>query len=146
MQPELNDLLRETFGPNPFGVGFDPERWERWMPLANLSIRGDQWVVRVELPEVAPNAVSLSVVGNQLLIQGERRQPEKFKAEEFIFQECPYGPFERVITLPDAIPENQVHAIFEQGVLYITLPATGRKGKKIEIHPENPTRDLSEAA
>ncbi|MDC4226840.1 MAG: hypothetical protein MPW15_21990 [Candidatus Manganitrophus sp.] len=29
MQRELNDLFRKTFGPDPFGVEFDPERWKR---------------------------------------------------------------------------------------------------------------------
>ena len=146
MQHELNDLLRETFGPDPFGVDFDPERWEKWMPLADLYRRGIQWVVRVELPEVDPNEVSLSMIGNQLLIQGERKEPEKFKAEEFIFQECPYGPFERVVTFPDAVPEDQIHAYFEHGVLYITLPVIEEKRKKIEIQSGERPRDISEAA
>jgi HSP20 family protein len=146
MQHELNDLLRKTFGPDPFGVDFDPERWEKWMPLADLYRRGGQWVVRVELPEVEPNGVSLSTVGNRLLIQGERKQPERLKGEEFIFQECLYGPFERVITFPGAIPEDQIQASFEEGVLYITLPAMETQGKKIEIQSGEPPQSISDAA
>lgn len=136
MQRELNDLFRKTFGPDPFGVDFDPERWERWMPSADFYARDGQWVVRVELPEVNPNDVRLSMVNNRLLIEGERKPPEGFSEENSIFHECPYGSFERVITLPAAVSEDQIQARHHQGVLYITLPAVEEMGTSIEIESE----------
>lgn len=146
MQPALNDLLVRTFGPDPFAVDFDPERWERWMPSVDLYEWNGQWIARVELPGVDPEAVSLSMIDNRLLIQGERKPPEGFKPESRIFQECPYGPFERVITLPAPVPESRVQARYQQGVLYITLPAMGAQGKRIEIQSEAPPEEASEAA
>lgn len=138
MQHELNDLLRNTFGPDPFGVDFDPDRWERWMPLVDLY-RGDgQWVVRVEVPGVDPAEVSLSVTGNRLLIQGDRKPPEAFRLEESIFQECPFGPFERVVTFPADIPEGRIQARYDRGVLYITFPEIATQGMKIEIESDGP--------
>ncbi len=151
MQHELNDLFRKTFGPDPFGIDFDPERWERWMPPADFYARDGEWVIRVELPEVNPSEVSLSMVNNRLLIEGERKPPEGFSEENSLFQECPYGPFERVITLPAAVPEDQIQARHHQGVLYITLPAINEKGKSIEIESEEneseePSEEESKAA
>ncbi|GEM_PF-537976 len=146
MQHELNDLLKQTFGPDPFAVDFDPERWERWMPSADLYERDGQWIARIELPGMAMDEISLSVVGNRVLVQGERKPPEGFDPENLIFQECPYGPFERVITFPAPIPENQVRAYYQQGVLYITLPALAEKGKRIEIQSEAPPEEESKAA
>jgi HSP20 family protein len=138
MQHELNDLLRSTFGPDPFAVDFDPERWERWMPPADLYKRDNDWIVRTELPGIDPADLSLSVVGNHLVIEGERKPPEGFKPEESIFQECPFGPFERVVTLPAAIAEDAIQARYDRGVLYITFPAVEMKGRKIEIESEEP--------
>lgn len=138
IQHELNDLLRNTFGPDPFGIDFDPERWERWMPPADLYLQGGRWVVRVELPEIDPGEVSLSVVGNRLWIQGERKPPEGFKPEESIFHECPFGPFERVVTLPAAVSEDEIQARYDRGVLYVTLPVLETKGRKIKIQSEEP--------
>jgi len=136
MQRELNDLFKKTFGRDPFGVDFDPERWERWMPPADFYARDGQWIIRVELPEVSPSDVSLSIIGNRLLIEGERKPPDGFQEENSIFHECPYGPFERVVTLPGAVPEDQIEASYRQGVLYITLPAIEEMGKNIEIESE----------
>lgn len=116
------------------------------MPPADLYEREGQWVVRVELPEVDLNEISLSMIDKQLVIEGERKPPEGFKPENSIFQECPYGPFERVITLPAPVPENQIQARHHQGVLYITLPAMKEQGKKIEIQSEAPQEDISDAA
>lgn len=151
MQRELNDLFRKTFGPDPFGIDFDPERWERWMPPADFYARDGQWVVRVELPEVSPSDVTLSMVNNRLVIEGERKPPDGFSEENSIFHECPYGPFERVITLPAAVPEDQIQARHQQGVLYITLPAIEEMGKSIKIESEEkeseePPEEESKAA
>src|SRR3569832_1936299 len=138
MQHDLNDLLRNTFGPDPFGVDFDPDRWERWMPLVDLY-RGDgQWVVRAEVPGVDPAEVSLSVAGNRLLIQGERKAPEGFRPEDTIFQKNPTNPNERVVTLPAAVSAEGIHARYDKGVLYITFPAVATQGKKIEIQHDEP--------
>src|SRR5579884_1718117 len=81
MQHELNDLLKRTFGPDPFAVDFDPERWERWMPSADLYERGGQWVARIELPGVAMDEISLSVVGDSLQEKRERKPHEGFNPE-----------------------------------------------------------------
>jgi HSP20 family protein len=145
MQPELRDLFMKTFGPDPFAVDFDPERWEKWAPKTDLYKRNGEWVVRVELPGVNPDEVSLSVIDNRLLIEGERKPPEGFKPENSIFQESPYGPFERVVTFPSPVLENQIKASYENGILDITLPAIEQE-KNIEIQSEEPPKEKSKAA
>lgn len=146
LEHALNDLFIKTYGPSPFGVGFDPEEWERWMPSADVYRRGGRWVIRVELPEVSSDQLSISVRDHHLLIEGERKPPEGFEAEEALFQECSYGPFERVITLPDSIPEDQVQARFHQGMLYITLPAAPPRERRIDVESEPPPTEASKAA
>lgn len=49
------------------------------MPPTDFYARDGQWVVRVELPEVNPSDVTLSMVGNRLVIEGERQLPEGFE-------------------------------------------------------------------
>lgn len=115
------------------------------MPPADLYERDGQWVIRIELPEVDPKDVSLSMVDQHLVVQGDRKPPEGFKEESLIFQECSYGPFERVITLPAPVPDDQIRASYHQGVLYITLPAMKEKGKTIQIQSEEPPEEIEEA-
>lgn len=149
MQRELNDLLRKTFGPDPFAVDFDPERWERWMPPADLYVRNGGWIARVDLPEVDLDEISLSIVDNHLLIEGERKPPQDLTPEQSILRECPYGPFERVIHLPSPVPEDKIQVRYERGVLYITLPAAEvveLEGRKIEVESDEPPEEEEEAA
>ncbi|MBI3803293.1 MAG: Hsp20/alpha crystallin family protein [Nitrospirae bacterium] len=146
LQHELNDLFRRTFGPDPFGVDFDTERWERWMPPADLYRQGDEWIARIDLPEVNPEEVTLSIIDNHLVIQGERKPPGEYKIDEALLQECSYGPFERVITLPSPPPEDRLRTHYHQGVLYVTLPAPEAGGKRIDIQSDEPSDRRSRAA
>jgi hypothetical protein len=75
--------------------------------------------------------VHVSVVGDQLTIRGERKVPEGFTEEDFLLQESPYGPFERTIVLPHAVPEDEVEATYSNGVLMIKLPAVSAQAKEI---------------
>lgn len=139
----LNVIFRKTFGERAFGTGYQPGEW---VPSVDLYARNGNWVVRVELPGVDPNDVSLSVVENQLYIRGERKPPEGFDPEKCIFQESPFDFFERAVAFPGPIREEEVRARFDKGVLFVTLPAMEGDGRRIEIQSEAPPEEKREAA
>lgn len=111
-------------------------RSEKWVPSMDLSVKDGNWIIQVELPGVDPKDVHISVMGDQLTIRGERKVPEGFKEEDFLLQETPYGPFERTIILPHAVPEDKVEATYRNGVLMIKLPAVSEQSREIEIKTE----------
>jgi len=54
--------------------------------------------------------------------------------ESFILREHRYGRFERVVTLPCAVRADKVEAVFENGVLTLTMPmAEETRSKKVQI-------------
>lgn len=108
----------------------------RWAPPMDLFMKDENWIVQAELPGVDPKDVHIQLMGNQLTIRGERKVPEGLKEDDCLLLESPYGPFERTITLPYAVPEDKVEAFYSRGVLTIKLPAVSESAKEIEIHTE----------
>lgn len=71
-----------------------------WEPPADVFESGsDVWIV-VALPGVAPEAISLTVHGTELVVQTERPPWPGMGAMHIRRLEIPYGPFERRISLP----------------------------------------------
>jgi HSP20 family protein len=88
--------------------------------------------LRVVVPGVAENDVRLSVQGNQLLIEGERKAPEGWGRNAYT--QLAYGKFHAVLTLPTGLDLERVSCRLQHGVLDIQLPiAESSKPKQIPI-------------
>ncbi len=108
----------------------------RWThPAVESFRRGNQIVLRAELPGVDPKDLDMSVVDNHLILRGEKRQERQESDSDTYFREISYGRFERSFTLPRGVKPEQVNARFENGVLEVTLPATALEdaGRKVPI-------------
>ena len=81
----------------------------------------DRAVVKVELPGVDTDAVSLEVRGRALVISGVKPVRET-EGRTYQQVELPSGPFRRVIELSVDIEPERAEATFEDGVLRIVLP------------------------
>jgi HSP20 family protein len=78
-------------------------------------------IVKVELPGIALDAVTLEVRGRTLVISGERPVRET-EGRTFQQVELPSGPFRRVVELSvDVSPEDAL-ATYEDGILRVELP------------------------
>ena len=73
--------------------------------------------------DLTVKAVSLSVLGTQLPIEGERQREEKQEPQHYFYQETAYGKFARTIPLPEAVDAEKIKANDKDGVLEITVPA-----------------------
>jgi HSP20 family protein len=94
-------------------------------------------IVKADLPGVDPKEVSISVVGNQLTIEGERKHEEKKEEKDYFYRELSYGKFSRSVALPEGVDPDKVKATFKNGVLEITMPAPKQlTAKKIQIEAQ----------
>jgi HSP20 family protein len=74
------------------------------------------------------------VVGDTLTLSGTRRPDELQEGERYHRRERTSGHFSRTFQLPFRIEDKQVEAVFEKGVLHISLPrAEADKPKKIAV-------------
>ena len=126
MQHRMTRLIDETLSrmwkdEAPRGV---------WSPPVDMLEKGNEVVLKVDLPEVTQDEIDIRVEGNTLTIQGERRFIKSASEENYIQIERPYGTFRRTFNLPRMIDQEGIKASYKDGVLRIVLPL------KQEIQPK----------
>ena len=106
-------------------------------PALDMYETLDTIVVKASLPGVKPDDVEISVTGSTLTIRGEIKSEEEVKEEDYYHQERRYGSFCRSIGLPSALKADKAQAMFEDGVLTLTIPkAEEIKPKTIKVETE----------
>jgi len=94
----------------------------------------DSLVVKAPLPGVRPEDVDISITGDILTIKGETRGEEEVKRENYHRRELRYGSFCRSVPLPTQVEHGKAEAVFEHGILTVTLPkAEEAKPKTIKV-------------
>lgn len=136
IQQRMDEMLDRLTG-RFFGPG-ERERsvWgaEMWAPSIESHLENGNLVVKADLPGIDPKEVSISVTGNQLTIEGERKQEKKEEKKDYFYRELAYGKFSRTMTLPQGVDADKVKANYKNGVLEITMPAPKElTSKKIQI-------------
>ncbi len=88
-------------------------------------------VVRLDLAGVSKEDLSLSLAGQELVVQGLRQPPPPQGLRRFLNLEIGFGAFERSFHLPLAIDPEGVEALYKDGILEIHLPR--KKAQKLQI-------------
>ncbi len=101
-----------------------------WAPMADISETKDKLIVKAELPGLEPEDIKLSLTGNLLTIEGEKKKEKEEKDEQHYSLERYSGAFQRSFRLPVEVQENKIEAKFDKGVLTITMPKTTKTPKK----------------
>ncbi|PKQ10364.1 MAG: Hsp20/alpha crystallin family protein [Actinobacteria bacterium HGW-Actinobacteria-9] len=108
-----------------------------WMPRIDVKAKGDDIVVRAELPGIDPQAVDIEVTDGVLVLRGERKAEEEREDEGWLIRESYYGRFERSMVLPEGVTAEEIRADYRDGVLEIHVPkaleAAKPKTTKISI-------------
>lgn len=108
----------------------DSDRWfegfldDAIEPRADVSETDDGYKVALELPGMKEDDVDVRVVGDRLIVSGERKHEEEKKRKHFHSREIRYGAFERTFWLPSGVrkdPES-ISAKFRKGLLEIEIP------------------------
>jgi HSP20 family protein len=108
-----------------------------WPPAVDMFERDNEVVVRAEIPDMSKEDIDISVLGNTLTIQGERKAEEEVKEDDYYCREHSYGKFQRDITLPQGVDAENIKASYKNGILEVVLPKTEEaKPKKIEVAVE----------
>jgi len=105
-----------------------------WTPAVDISERESEYQVRVELPGINKDDVKITLESNILTIRGEKKHEKDMQEENMHRMERVYGSFQRSFTLPTVVKDNEINAVFTNGILTITLPkAEEAKPKQIEV-------------
>lgn len=100
-------------------------------------------VIRMDLPEVDPNEVDVTVQENVLLINGSRRFPYDADKVRFVRRGTFYGDFTQRVALGKGLDVDKISARYHGGVLELTIPyAEEVQPRKISIEVESSDRAL----
>jgi HSP20 family protein len=91
-------------------------------PAVEVSESDGEVTVKLEVPGVDKDQVSVSVADDVLTVRGEVRKEKEEKKKNFYRQEIRYGSFERSLKLPTEVEGDRGAAELKNGMLTITLP------------------------
>jgi HSP20 family protein len=133
---DLNDFRRnfdqvfENFYNSTRRVG-SGERSSEWAftPAVETGWTDDYLNLRVVLRGVSQHDLNITVQGDQLIIQGERKLPEGFGKEGTSYTHLSYCKFERVPDLPGGLDMEKLQASLRRRAGH---PRPGRRGREAE--------------
>ena len=142
---DIDELFQRAFGRHETLMPWLFRAGERF-PAIDCTRKGNDVVVRAELPGIDPKQVEISITGNLLTIRGERKAEKETREEDYSMHEITRGAFERTLTLPEGVNTEKVKAGYRDGILEIKVPAKAvAKAKKIEIVAEEQPKTLKAA-
>jgi|SRR5579872_531379 len=87
-------------------------------------------ILKMEVPGINEQDLNLSLENHTLTVKGERRFEKEEKEEHFQRIERRYGTFLRTFRLPNTVDTDKVAALYDKGILKITL------AKRAEARPK----------
>lgn len=116
LEREFDRLLR---GVNLTFQGF---RLGRQYPAVNLYELESEYVLAAELPGTRMEDLELTVSGGVLTLKGRRDDSPDVAEHRFRRSERFRGEWQRSVTLPERVREQDLAATFTNGVLRVRLP------------------------
>jgi HSP20 family protein len=142
MLRRMQEDMDRLFGSFGFGrnwpMGFTEEQSD-WAPAIDAFQRGNEFIIRADVPGLSRDDLSVEISEDTLTIQGERKYDHEEEREGVFHRERSYGSFRRVIPLPEGAIADSAKANFHDGVLEVVVHAPSqevRRGRRIEIGQE----------
>ena len=126
---------RSELFPAFFDDFFKP--WNEWMgmgralttPAVNITENKNHFEVSVAAPGCKKSDFNIDVEDNMLTISSEKEERKEEKEERYTRKEYNYSSFSRSFTLPEDVIKDKIEAVYEDGVLRLTLPKTEQAKK-----------------
>jgi len=91
-------------------------------PAIDMYQTDNEVVVKASIPGIKAEEVQINITGDVLTLKSEVNQEEERKDRAWHIREHRFGSFERSVALPTAVKSDKAEAVFENGILTITLP------------------------
>lgn len=130
LQREVDSLFDRFFDRS----GEDQGSTAVWSPRTDLVEKDDAFHLRLDVPGMSKDDISINLQNGTLTVSGERSSERTEEGEEYVRVERAFGNFHRTFRLPDAVDQDNIEAAYEDGVLTINVPKTEESTRRqIEI-------------
>ena len=104
-----------------------------FVPRADIYEAGDEIILALDMPGINENAFEITLEKNILNVKGyaQVEEPDEYS---LTLAEYETGDYERSFRVTDAIAKDKIEAVYQNGVLLLTLPkAEQAKAQKIAV-------------
>lgn len=113
-----------------------------WTPPVDILALPDRFVVRLDLPGIPREAISITLHGNEVRVCGCKRAPAALAPHRrFHAVERGFGPFELEIPLPGPVACDRARARLRLGVLELDLPRQSERRCTSRVIPMTEDED-----
>lgn len=106
-----------------------------WGPAMDIIRGDDSLVLKVELPGITLEEVTIEVEDGVLTISGEHEEKLDEEKDRFVRRERRYGSFYRSMLLPPGVQPEQIKATCRDGLLEVTVPLPEPGKQTVTISP-----------
>lgn len=134
-RPFTNLLRDEFFGERDLSPWGNPWRAApTFNPAVDIVESNDAYLVKAEVPGLAPENIDVQVENDVLTVRGERKHESEEERGGYRRVERSYGSFARSFVLPKGTRAEAIEAQVEHGVLTVTIPkAPTASARKVEV-------------
>jgi len=105
-----------------------------WTPASDIAETDMEYHVTMELPGIDMKELDISFSEGVLTVKGEKAKGVSV-GESCHCTERYYGSFQRSFRIPGAVDNDNIEAMYRDGILRVSLAKSGESVvKKIEIH------------
>ena len=127
MFPSFTSFLDEFWGKDLYsGVARGTT-----IPAVNINEEEDKFQVEVAAPGLKKEDFNVNLENNVLTISAEHKEEKEEKVKKSTLREFNFTSFRRSFTVPDSVKAEDIHAVYKDGVLHLTLPKK-EEAKKTE--------------
>ncbi|MGD9410467.1 MAG: Hsp20/alpha crystallin family protein [Desulfobacterales bacterium] len=132
LQDRINRIFSESFG---HSRDLDDEvSLSDWRPPVDIYETADGIVLKIELPGINKEDVSVEVKDNVLTLKGERLLDPKIKDDQYYRKERNFGKFNRSFSLQEPVKPDLIKASLKNGVLTLEVPRPEEeKSKQVTV-------------
>ena len=128
LQERINKVFDDAFARD--GRYEDEPAACTWRPLADIFQTPNGIVIRMEVPGMSKENVTVEIRENILTIRGERKTDPVIREENYFRQEICKGTFQRSFSLQYAVNIDKVKATVKDGILTVELPHPEQEAPK----------------
>jgi HSP20 family protein len=122
LQRAMNELFADFVPTLDLPAVAGPAQHPKWLPRLDFIENEKEFLVTAELPGVDQKNVDVTLVGDMLTLKGEKKVESEERGRTWIRSERTWGSFQRVLELPCEVDHKSIKAVFQSGLLKVTLP------------------------
>lgn len=120
MRRQMDSLMGRLLGRGMgMGTGLDVQAL---LPNVEVYTTDNEVVVKAELAGMKPEDVEVEITEDSVHLHGENKREEEIQEDNYYHSERQFGRFDRVVSLPNRIKDDQAKASFKNGLLTIRAP------------------------